>query len=112
MERIVDCNQLQQFLNYCRLCGADNPDKVPIFEEDEELFGDVAPLWKKIEECVAIQVCKNDQMPQEICLQCIDKVNDFFEYRAVCAATDSQTRAILNVAPDEPESVMVKTIWR
>ncbi|XP_058121418.1 uncharacterized protein LOC131263266 [Anopheles coustani] len=101
-------NQLQKLLNSCRLCGAETPDKIPILEEDEELYGDVAPLWKKIEECVGILVCKNDQMPKEICLQCIDKLNDFYEYRAVCAATNIQMRAILNSAPEDAARILMK----
>lgn len=90
----------------CRLCGVDQPHKIPIIDgietiivgdEDEE-----ASLAKKIEECVGIQVFKDDKMPQNICSLCVDKINDFYEYRLMCAATNLQTRTILNLNLVEP----------
>lgn len=44
-----------------------------------------------------LQVVKNDKMPQSVCQLCCDKINDFYEYRAMCAATNIQTRKLLGL---------------
>ncbi|XP_058178270.1 uncharacterized protein LOC131294243 [Anopheles ziemanni] len=110
MERFAINILHQKIQNICRLCGVDNPDKLPIIDEDEVicLDDDETSLVKKIEECVGLKVYKNDQMPQQICTLCIDKVNDFYEYRSMCAATNIQTRTILNLPIVEPTSVLIK----
>ncbi|KAJ6640145.1 Zinc finger protein, partial [Pseudolycoriella hygida] len=54
-------------------------------------------LSKKIECVVGIKVRRNDQMPQYICTLCVDKINDFFEYREMCGATNIQTRKLLGM---------------
>lgn len=46
-------------------------------------------------------------MPQRICTLCADKINDFFEFREMCAATNVQTRKLLNL-PDQVKVVPVK----
>lgn len=38
-------------------------------------------------------------MPQRICALCVDKINDFYEFREMCEATNIQTRKFLNL-PD------------
>lgn len=43
------------------------------------------------------QVKKNDQMPQNICTLCADKINDIYEYREMCTATNIQTRKLLGL---------------
>lgn len=36
-------------------------------------------------------------MPHNVCPLCCDKINDFYEYRAMCAATNIQTRKLLGL---------------
>lgn len=36
-------------------------------------------------------------MPQQICTLCCDKINDFYEFREMCAATNEQTRKLLRL---------------
>lgn len=106
MERFAINILHKQIYKICRLCGVDNPIKFPIIEENAEeiIVGDddEATLAKKIEECVGIQVTKDDKMPQNICSLCVDKISDFYEYRLMCAATNVQTRTILNLPLVEP----------
>lgn len=47
---------------------------------------------------------KNDKMPQRICMLCIDKINDFYEYREMCIATNIQTRKLLEL-PEQPKRI-------
>ncbi|XP_055616402.1 titin [Toxorhynchites rutilus septentrionalis] len=105
MERFAINILHKQIYKICRLCGVDNPVKFPIIDENETIIvgeDDEATLAKKIEECVGIQVSKDDKMPQNICSLCVDKISDFFEYRLMCAATNLQTRTILNLPLVDP----------
>lgn len=55
------------------------------------------------------QVTKNDRMPQRICALCVDKINDFYEFREMCQATNIQTRKLLNIPePKAPKKVTIK----
>lgn len=47
-------------------------------------------------------------MPQNICSLCVDKISDFYEYRLMCAATNLQTRTILNLPLVEPSRKQVR----
>uniref|UniRef100_A0A182N9J7 ZAD domain-containing protein n=1 Tax=Anopheles dirus TaxID=7168 RepID=A0A182N9J7_9DIPT len=112
MERFSINILRQQVYNICRLCGVDNPDKIPILGAEDTIFiaeDDEPKLAKKIEECVGIKVNINDQMPQEICPLCVDKVNDFYEYRLMCASTNLQTRTILNLPIVHPSTTLIKS---
>ncbi|XP_039445357.1 titin-like [Culex pipiens pallens] len=106
MERFAINILHKQIYKICRLCGVDQPSKVPILEETEIeiIVGDEeeATLAKKILDCVGIEVSKDDKMPQNICSLCVDKISDFYEYRLMCAATNLQTRTILNLPLVEP----------
>lgn len=51
----------------------------------------------KLKKNLLFQVKKNDQMPQNICTLCADKINDFYEYREMCTATNIQTRKLLGL---------------
>uniref|UniRef100_A0A182SC10 Uncharacterized protein n=1 Tax=Anopheles maculatus TaxID=74869 RepID=A0A182SC10_9DIPT len=105
MERFSISILRQQVYNICRLCGVDNPDKTLILGDEDVVCvmeTEEPTLAKKIEECVGIQVHANDQMPQSICSLCVDKVNDFYEYRLMCASTNIQTRTFLNLPLVQP----------
>lgn len=36
-------------------------------------------------------------MPQTMCCLCVDKINDFYEFREMCYATNAQTRKLLGL---------------
>lgn len=62
--------------------------------------------------CFFAQVTKTDRMPQRVCTLCVDKINDFYEFREMCYATNDQTRKLLNL-PDPakvkpPKKVTIK----
>lgn len=42
-------------------------------------------------------------MPQKLCSVCVDKINDFYEYRQMCKQTDAQTRSLLGLPPEIKE---------
>uniref|UniRef100_A0A182KFF7 ZAD domain-containing protein n=1 Tax=Anopheles christyi TaxID=43041 RepID=A0A182KFF7_9DIPT len=112
MERFSINILRQQVYNICRLCGVDNPDKIAIISDEEDVIfvteEEEPSLVRKIEECVGIKVRLDDQMPQNICTLCVDKVNDFYEYRLMCASTNLQTSTILNLPLVNPSISLVK----
>lgn len=47
-------------------------------------------------------------MPQRICALCVDKINDFYEFREMCQATNTQTRKLLNLPePKQPKKFTI-----
>lgn len=53
-------------------------------------------------------------MPQTMCSLCVDKINDFYEFREMCYATNAQTRKLLGLknikkpVPDVKPKVEIK----
>jgi hypothetical protein len=47
-------------------------------------------------------------MPPSLCSLCNDKINDFYEYRLMCNATDIQTRILLGLPPQMKPEEMLK----
>lgn len=45
-----------------------------------------------------------------ICILCSDKINDFFEYRLMCKATNTQTREALGLPVAEEEENLLQPI--
>lgn len=39
-----------------------------------------------------IKVEATDKMPQRLCIVCLDKINDFFEFRLMAQNTEKTTR--------------------
>uniref|UniRef100_A0A1B0CE55 ZAD domain-containing protein n=1 Tax=Lutzomyia longipalpis TaxID=7200 RepID=A0A1B0CE55_LUTLO len=90
--------------NVCRLCGMDNPNKIFILRDEDVFCEDDVPLSTKIQVCCGIEVTKKDRMPQKICTLCSDKINDFYEFREMCTATNVQTRDLLGLPREKPKS--------
>ncbi|ALC47224.1 CG1647 [Drosophila busckii] len=79
----------------CRLCGIDNPQKVEILPEETEVVDlDEPSLSQKIFELVGFMT---------MCSLCMDKINDFYEFREMCHATNEQTRKLLGLKQAEPQ---------
>ncbi|XP_053663873.1 uncharacterized protein LOC128713035 [Anopheles marshallii] len=97
----------EQISKTCRLCGVDNPDKIPILGAESFIASDEPPLAKKIELCIGIKVTLKDKMPQLICSLCVDKMNDFYEYRVMCETTDLEIRKILHLPMAQPAALLM-----
>ncbi|XP_067619244.1 uncharacterized protein [Eurosta solidaginis] len=87
----------------CRLCGIDREEKITILDSERPKDNqpvdcdDELKLHQKIIQCIGITVVKDDKMPQSACSLCVDKINDFYEFREMCYATDIQTRKLLGL---------------
>jgi len=57
-------------------------------------------------------VAKNDNMPSMVCSLCADKINDFYEFREMCKTTNTQTRLLLGLPPEEKENFQDEILRR
>ncbi|XP_073815105.1 uncharacterized protein [Musca autumnalis] len=101
----------------CRLCGMDYPDMVPILSddkpqpanEDEAVDVEKEPeMSQKINVLIGLLITKDDRMPQTMCTLCVDKINDFYEFREMCYATYEQTRKLLGLKNIVKKTVVVE----
>lgn len=104
----IDAALKANLCKICRLCGIDNPDKVHILlpNEGKPIDLDEPSMSQKIYELVGFTVTLDDKMPQTMCSQCVDKINDFYEFREMCYATNKQTRNLLGLKQIEPAKLM------
>ncbi|XP_077302701.1 uncharacterized protein LOC143923075 [Arctopsyche grandis] len=83
----------------CRLCGSGGGYKMPIVQGAPTPNDTEPELRHKIRDCCSIDVNTDDKMPPLICELCVDKVNDFYEFREMCRSTNSRVRASLGLPP-------------
>ncbi|XP_017474430.1 PREDICTED: uncharacterized protein LOC108365032 isoform X2 [Rhagoletis zephyria] len=100
----------------CRLCGIDREEKVEILDagptdqqQPVDCDGELK-LHQKIIQCIGITISKDDKMPQSACVLCVDKINDFYEFREMCYATDVQTRKLLGLKRETQKKNVVADI--
>lgn len=130
MERFafkIDAALKANLYKICRLCGIDNPSKVPILPKERDPIDlDEPSLSQKVLELIGflvshirklhyiaqkylltiqLQVSQDDKMPQTMCSLCVDKINDFYEFREMCFATNNQTRKLLGLKQSDPQKV-------
>lgn len=63
-----------------------------------------------------IKVLSNDKMPQQMCIMCLDKINDFYEFRLMAENTEKQTRealglpipVVLATGPAPPPRIIIR----
>ncbi|KAK6641656.1 hypothetical protein RUM44_013371 [Polyplax serrata] len=72
----------------CRLCLTQNIGNVYIFNDNN----DGTSVSHRIRECVTLEVSQNDGLPQNICGQCFQKLNDYYTFRNYCKQSDITLR--------------------
>ncbi|KAH8420739.1 hypothetical protein KR222_003653 [Zaprionus bogoriensis] len=110
MERFafkIDAALKANLYKICRLCGIDNPSKVPILPNasDDATDMDEPSLVQKVFELVGFVVSPEDKMPQTMCSLCVEKINDFYEFREMCFTTNNQTRKLLGLHSEDVKKV-------
>ncbi|KAL5282543.1 hypothetical protein ACFFRR_005575 [Megaselia abdita] len=95
----IDRHVKANLYRICRLCGIENSDMIKILKSasDENQDEDEPELSAKILICLGIEVTSRDKMPQSCCSLCSDKIDDFWEFREMCYATNAQTRKLLGL---------------
>lgn len=85
----------------CRCCGLEQTELYSICGENPFNFDGVA-FSEKYHKLLGMKVDEADRLPQNICLMCSDKINDFHEFRTMAYNTEMQTRQILGLPKLEP----------
>ncbi|XP_022910874.2 zinc finger protein pita-like [Onthophagus taurus] len=75
----------------CRFCLDDKAPLVNIYEHD----GKSVPLPLQIMACVALEVFKNDGMPQLICDKCKTHTQQAYNFKATCKKSDDALKSYL-----------------
>ncbi|XP_067009238.2 zinc finger protein pita [Anabrus simplex] len=75
------------FDNVCRLCLSSDREKRFIFTSKEEV-----PLSAKIMACAPVEVFEGDGLPAEICLLCVQQLENAYKFRQKCLSSDIKLR--------------------
>lgn len=59
---------------------------------------------------IGIAVHRTDQMPQNICIVCMDKIADFYEFRLMFINTEETTRATLGLSMKPAAPIKIENI--
>ncbi|KAL7026117.1 hypothetical protein ACKWTF_013798 [Chironomus riparius] len=81
----------------CRFCGLENEERYNIVHLNE----DGVEFATKVSSMIGIKVHGTDKMPQNVCFICMDKINDFYEFRLMALNTEKQTRDALGLPLEE-----------
>lgn len=80
----------------CRCCGLEQTELYSIIGDNPFNFDGVL-FSEKYHKLLGIKVVAQDKMPQNICMMCSDKINDFYEFRTMTHNSEAQTREILGL---------------
>ncbi|XP_046406110.1 zinc finger protein 358-like isoform X3 [Ischnura elegans] len=79
-------------LNVCRLCATVNDVLLPIYSESSE----VDKIEFKIRKCLPITINKDDDKPQQVCLDCVSKLNVSYELLEQSVAAEYKFESVLD----------------
>lgn len=74
----------------CRTCLSDNIDLQSLFHDT---------INEMIMACSQVQIVAGDGLPETICAQCINQLNEAYKFKQQCENADSQLRNILETKP-------------
>lgn len=129
MEQINASNTMR-LRKLCRLCGFNGYGGTDILENTTNCENSIPSrneLSEKIFKCIGIhvsnsfaapqivwlpwvdkmlilhhlQVKRNDKLPTKICQSCVDKIDEFVQFRELCAATETELRILLELPNEE-----------
>ncbi|XP_046400390.1 zinc finger protein 568-like [Ischnura elegans] len=91
-----------KFEGLCRLCTSVEHNNLHIFGDE----GEVRQLASKIRICLPIFVHREDNLPKVVCLPCVSKLENFYNFREACVKAEGTLEAFLKEEqnfPHEPE---------
>ncbi|CAG9585667.1 unnamed protein product [Danaus chrysippus] len=92
----------------CRLCLSSTCELLPIFPTTSSDDSEPPVLASKIKDCVSVQIRENDDLPTNVCRKCMDNVNNWHIFKAVCERTQNRLLSFLNKESDQLEEVKIK----
>lgn len=81
-------NTLDQ-MDLCRICLVTEQVDIRIFEVETE-EDEIPQLLTKINICLPIKVAKDDKLPQKICIDCLCKLESFYQFYNISAQAEQQ----------------------
>ncbi|XP_055586370.1 uncharacterized protein LOC129739022 [Uranotaenia lowii] len=85
----ADADACGEWDSFCRLCFDCSIDMLQIFPGNARPDRDL--LWKVLE-CTTLKLNFEDDSSAQICKHCIDKMDDFCDYRMLCLRNDRQIK--------------------
>lgn len=76
----------------CRICGKEDKYCVQVFSDE----GIQHQLQKKIRLCLPIVISEDDEMPKQVCLNCLNKLESTYELYTMCKLAQDDIRKKLN----------------
>jgi hypothetical protein len=82
-----ELNNFTAFIDLCRFCSIKTSmgTKLNLFEKEAEQ----RQLLFKIRTILPINVAKDDFLPKKVCEKCVDKIEQFFDWRTSCVQTEN-----------------------
>lgn len=73
------------FIDLCRFCSIKMGPRLNLFEKE----ADQRQLLFKIRTILPIAISKEDFLPKKVCERCVNKIEQFFEWRTNCVQTEN-----------------------
>jgi Zinc-finger associated domain (zf-AD) len=73
------------FIDLCRFCSIKMGPRLNLFEKE----ADQRQLLFKIRTVLPIAIAKEDFLPKKVCERCVNKIEQFFEWRTNCVQTEN-----------------------
>lgn len=73
------------FIDLCRFCSIKMGPRLNLFEKEAEQ----RQLLFKIRTILPIAIAKEDFLPKKVCDRCVNKIEQFFEWRTSCVQTEN-----------------------
>lgn len=80
-----ELNNFTAFIDLCRFCSIKMGTKLNLFEKESEQ----RQLIFKIRTILPINVAKEDFLPKKVCERCVNKIEQFFDWRTNCVQTEN-----------------------
>ncbi|XP_045785880.1 zinc finger protein Xfin-like [Maniola jurtina] len=92
----------------CRLCLSSRCELLPIFPTTSSDDSDPPVLASKIKDCVSVQISENDVLPTNVCRKCMDNVNNWHIFKAVCERSQNKLQSLTNKESSQLEELNIK----
>lgn len=73
------------FIDLCRFCSVKIGPRLNIFDKEAEQ----RQLLFKIRSILPVTIAKEDFLPKKVCERCINRIEQFFEWRTSCIQTEN-----------------------
>lgn len=73
------------FIDLCRFCSVKIGPRLNLFDKEAEQ----RQLLFKIRSILPVTVAKEDFLPKKVCERCINRIEQFFEWRTSCIQTEN-----------------------